>query len=139
MYKHLQNSYNVIPHLQICPLIRHRPVLHLPPILRPPSAKFVSVAFRDPTWLLPRSRRETAMNKSLNALNKTSSCTSSATGSDDQSLLPQSGDLASEEVKKSKPKPPMLNLSIRNIYYTHSSSGKSSLGSPGSPAECGLM
>lgn len=78
-------------------------------------------------------------NKAFKGMDKTSSCTSSAAGLDEQSLLPKSPDLASEEVKKSKPKPPMLNLSIRNIYYTHSSSGKSSLGSPGSPADCGLM
>ena len=78
-------------------------------------------------------------NKAVNALNKTSSCTSSDNDSDEQSLLPKSSNVVSEEVKKSKPKPPMLNLSVRNVYYTHSSGGKSSLGSPGSPAECGLM
>lgn len=79
-------------------------------------------------------------NQTSNTMNEESSNTRSVNVSDEQPLLPKSTNLASEEAKKmSKSKPPMLNLSIRNVYYTHSPSGKSVIGSPAFPSTCDLM
>ncbi|MCJ1260701.1 hypothetical protein MMC22_000563 [Lobaria immixta] len=78
--------------------------------------------------------------QTFDATSEGSSSTSSVTASDEQPFLPKSASLASEEAsKKHKPKPPMLDLSIRNVYYTHSDGGKSAIGSPGSPTTCELM
>lgn len=81
----------------------------------------------------------TATNGSEKNDDTEASSDTSAAAPDEQPLLPKSANLASEEAKKQKPKPPMLNLSIRNVYYTDSPSGKASIGSPGSPNACDLM
>lgn len=78
--------------------------------------------------------------QTFDATSEGSSSTSSVTALDEQPLLPKSASLTSKEAsKKHGPKPPMLDLSIRNVYYTHSDGGKSTIGSPGSPAACELM
>lgn len=86
------------------------------------------------------SENDHEAKKTFDATGEGSSGTSSVTALDEQPLLPKSASLASKEAsKKHKPKLPMLDLSIRNVHYTHSDGGKSTIGSPGSPAACELM
>ncbi|MCJ1464746.1 hypothetical protein MMC07_003359 [Pseudocyphellaria aurata] len=57
----------------------------------------------------------------------------------EEPLLPKSDKLAFEDAKLKSKTPKKLDLSISNVYYTHSQSGKSSLGSPSFPTACDLM